>query len=303
MITISDIQQYRNLELLARKAVEGFITGMHKSPYNGFSVEFAEHKQYNFGDSIKNVDWKVFARTEKLYIKNYEEETNLRCRILVDISPSMYYPKESKGKLTFSLFAASAISTLLQQQRDAFGITLFNNSIVYSSPIKSTKTHLNNQIGVFNKYLDETTYSKDCGTSISDTLHQIATTINKRSLIILFSDMFESNGKNTEDIFNALQHLKHEKHEIIIFHTLDHQHELDFDFENRPYEFIDNETGESIKLNPSQYQSTYQEKITSFNKEIKLRCAQYKIDFIEVNINEGIYGILTSYLIKRQKMR
>ena len=303
MITLADIQKYGNLNLLAKKAVEGFITGLHKSPYNGFSVEFAEHKHYGFGDSIKNIDWKVYSRTEKLFTKRYEEETNLRCHILIDTSPSMSFPIETKGKLSFSLFSAAALGHLLQQQKDAFGIYLFDEKITYATEVKSTKTHLNNIITVLNKTLDKPIQtSSNTKTHLASTITQIARTIHKRSLVILFSDMF-NNVESTEEIFKSLQHLKHGKHEVILFHTLDKASELELDLENRPYEFTDLETGEKIKLNPQHLKNDYKDIINKSLHQLKLKCAQYKIDFIEVDINKGVYPILSSYLIKRKKMR
>lgn len=303
MITISDIQQYGNLDLLAKKAVEGFITGLHKSPYNGFSVEFAEHKQYGFGDSIKNIDWKVYSRTDKLFTKRYEEETNLRCHILIDTSPSMKFPVETKGKLTFSLFATAALGHLLQKQKDAFGIHLFDDKINYSTEVKSTKTHLNNIITVLNQTLNEqpdtSSFTK---THLAQTITQIARTIHKRSLVVIFSDMF-TNTDSSDELFKSLQHLKHGKHEVIVFHTLDTAQELELELENRPYEFTDLETGEKVKLNPSQIKSEYKKQMAAISHDLKLKCAQYKIDFIEVDVNKGVFPVLSSYLIKRKKMR
>lgn len=300
MIKVSDIKKYGNLEFLAKKVVEGFITGLHKSPYNGFSVEFAEHKQYNFGDSIKNIDWKVYARTDKLYSKYYEEETNLRCHILIDTSGSMFYPSETKQKISFSVLAAASLCTLLQKQKDAFGIHLFDETIHLSSPVKSTKTHLSNIVNTLNLQLNSTSTVKKTITNISKSLHQIASTIHKRSMVILFSDFFES-SENIEAIFSGLQHLKHGNHEVIIFHTLDGKKEIEFEFENRPHEFIDIETNEVIKVNPNQIKDLYQSKLKEHTKTIKLKCAQYKIDFIEVDVNDNVHQVLSTYMVKRQK--
>lgn len=303
MITLSDIQHYGNLGLLAKKAVEGFITGLHKSPYNGFSVEFAEHKQYGFGDSIKNIDWKVYARTDKLFTKRYEEETNLRCHILIDTSPSMQFPVDTKGKLTFSLFATAALGNLLQNQKDAFGIHLFDDKINYSSEIKSTRTHLNNIIAVLNKKLIEKSNPKQfTKTHLAQTITQLARTIHKRSLVVIFSDMF-NNTDSTDELFKSLQHLKHGKHEVIVFHTLDTSQERELELENRPYEFTDLETGEKVKLNPNQIKVEYKRQVSASLHDLKLKCAQYKIDFIEVDVNKGVFPVLSTYLIKRKKMR
>ena len=300
MITANDIQKYGNLEFLAKKVVEGFITGLHKSPYNGFSVEFSEHKQYNYGDSTKNIDWKVFARTDKLYSKYYEEETNLRCHILIDTSSSMFYPVETKQKIAFSVLAAASLCTLLQSQKDAFGVYLFDNELHFSSQIKSTKTHLANLIHTLNQTLGKDQKKESTATNIAQALHTVASTIHKRSVVILFSDMFDSTD-DTESIFKGLQHLKHGNHEVIIFHTLDTNHELDFDFDNRPYEFIDVESKQSVKVNPHQVKEEYIKKIKEHTKSIRLKCAQYKIDFIEVDVNQPVHQVLSTYMVKRQK--
>ena len=284
---------------MARQLVEGFITGLHKSPYHGFSVEFSEHKQYNVGESIKNIDWKVYARTDKLFVKQYEEETNLRAHILIDTSSSMYFPTENNGKLVFSIYAAAALATLLQSQRDAVSLIDFNESIVYQSDVKSTSIHLHQVIQYLNNLLDKK--PKKTKTSTSEVLHAMAQKIQKRGLIILFTDMFEQR-ENLDDIFKGLQHLKHKKHEILIFHVVDKVHEIDFDYENRPYVFIDQETGEELKLNPAEVKESFKSGISDFLTEIKLKCHQYKIDYNVVDINTDFENALMSYFVKRKRM-
>ena len=236
-IDLQKIRELSNLELLAKQLVEGFITGLHKSPYHGFSVEFAEHRLYNSGESTKDIDWKVFARTDKLFSKRYEEETNLRCTILIDNSSSMYYPKENFGKMTFSLMAAAAIAFLLQKQRDAVGVTTFSDKIEHQTLVKSTHTHLHKVLVLLNQVL-QSTESEKKKTAIPEVLHQIANKIHKRSLVIIFSDMFD-NHEQVKELINALQHLKYNNHEVLLFHVTDKRTEFDFDFEERPYNFID----------------------------------------------------------------
>ena len=295
---IAEINQYDNLGLIAKQLVDGFITGLHKSPYHGFSVEFAEHKLYNFGESTRHIDWKVYSRTDRLYTKQYEEETNLRCRILVDNSTSMHYPKGSKDKLRFSIFGASALAYLLTKQRDVVGLSVFSDKIEEETDLRSTKAHLNTILTKLSSLPDQKVETK---TDISSVLHEIADKIHKRSLVVIFSDMFQ-NAKQ-EDILGALQHLKHNKHEVILFHVSDYETELNFKFDDRPYKFIDMETNESIKVNPHEVKDLYRKEMSSFYQDLKIKCGMMKVDFVPVNTNDSFDKILGAYLIKRKKMR
>ena len=299
-IKLHEIAQHTSLELLARQMVEGFITGMHKSPYHGFSVEFAEHRLYNEGESTRHIDWKVYARTDRLFSKRYEEETNLRCLIALDVSPSMFYPVESRSKLRFSIYAASALSYLLHRQRDAVGLCLFSDSIQTFTQVKSTPTHLDKLFTVLTNLSEQS--AAGGSTQVSKVLHEIAEKIHKRSLVVIFSDMFDGN-EDTDDLFKALQHLKHNKHEVVVFHVMDHQTELMFDFEDRPMEFIDLETNEKIRLNPGDVKQQYRIEANKFYKGLKMRCNQYKIDFVEADVQGDFDTVLQTYLIKRAKMR
>ena len=299
-IDLQKIRELSNLELLARQLVEGFITGLHKSPYHGFSVEFAEHRLYNTGESTKDIDWKVYARTDKLFSKRYEEETNLRCTILIDNSSSMYYPKENYGKITFSVMAAAAISFLLQKQRDAVGITTFSDQIESQTPVKSTHSHLH-KILILLEQLLQSSHKEKKKTSIPEVLHQIANKIHKRSLVIIFSDMFD-NYEEVQEIINGLHHLKYNNHEVLLFHVTDKQTEIDLDLEDRPYNFIDLETKEELKLHPSQIKETYVEKVKNYFQDLAIKCGQFKIDFIHADISDDFDKILSAYMIKRSKM-
>lgn len=294
------IEPYKKLELLAKKVVEGFITGLHKSPFHGFSVEFAEHRLYNTGEATRHIDWKLFARTEKLFIKRYEEETNLRCQIVIDTSSSMLFPKDAKSsKLEFSVYAVAALCELLKQQRDAFGLTLFQNEIVRHLPPKGSPAQQKLIYSILEDLLE--TVESNKGTFAASALNQIAEVIHQRSLVIIFSDMFENN-RDSEELFSALQHLKYRKHEVVLFHVVDRSKEIDFDFENRPHHFIDLETGEEIKLNPSQIKDQYQKSVNEFTDQLKIKCGQYKIDLVEADINEGFDTVLYTYLVKRSMM-
>ena len=299
-IDFSLAKQYASLEILAKQLVEGFITGLHKSPYHGFSVEFAEHRLYNAGESTRHIDWKVFARTEKLFTKRYEEETNLRCQIVIDCSSSMYYPDQDYNKLSFSLIAAAALSYMLQKQRDAVGITTFSEQIEWQSQVKSTPTHIHQLLVRLQSLLVEKPIGKK--TSTANALHEIADKIHKRSLVVIFSDMLE-NADQRNEIFSALNHLRHNLHEVLLFHVSDKKTEADFDFEDRPYEFIDLESGEKVKVQASAIKKHYQEQAQALRQELVLRCGQFKIDLIDADIGKNIDQILLPYLIKRQKMK
>jgi len=299
-LSLKDIREIGNIEFLAKQMVEGFITGLHKSPYHGFSVEFAEHQRYNSGESTRHIDWKVFAKTDRLYTKKYEEETNLRCHLVIDCSSSMYYPKNSKGKITFSIMAAAALTYLLQKQRDAVGIFTFTDRLDIQTPVRSTSTHAHKILLILERLLKQSSQNKP--TSIAPVLHEIAQKIHKRSLVILLSDMFH-NQDHHEDVFTALQHLKHQKNEVLIFHITDHDTELNFEFEDRPYEFIDLESGEKTRLVPGEIKSSYQQAMREYLQQLRMKCHQFKIDFIEVDVKEPFQRLLSQYLIKRARMK
>jgi uncharacterized protein (DUF58 family) len=297
---LSTLRRFDNLELLARQVVEGFIVGLHKSPFHGFSVEFAEHRLYNPGDSVKNLDWKVYARSGRLYTKRYEEETNLRCQVVIDASSSMYYPEgKAQNKLQFSIMGAAALIYLLKRQRDAFGLSIFADHVEQHTPNRSTQVHYK----LLFSYLEQLIQNpqRNRKTAAAKCLHEIAENVHKRSLVVLFSDMMD-NSAEQEELFNALQHLKYNKHEVILFDVHDKETELDFDFENRPYEFVDVETGEKIKLQSNQVKEFYVEHLAKYRKNLELRCTQYGIDLVPANISQDFTQILIPYLTKRQKM-
>ncbi len=300
MILDQELLSTGNLELVANQVMEGFITGMHKSPFHGFSVEFAEHRQYNSGESTRHIDWKLFGRTEKVFVKKYQEETNLRCLLLIDMSPSMYYPSKGLSKLGFSVVAAATLLKMLSKQRDAAALAFFDDHIKFQSETKSTPSHYRMLLSKLAELRE--TRNATGSSRVVEVLHEIAEKQHRRSLIILFSDMFDQ-SEAQDDLFQALQHLKYNKHEVVLFHTLLESTELNFDFENRPYLFEDVESGEKLKLFPDEIKDYYLQKMESFHKELKIKCAQYHIDFIEAGIEKGFEQILLPFLIKRQKMR
>lgn len=302
-IDFTQINGFANLELLAQQVVEGFITGLHKSPFHGFSVEFAEHRLYNQGDSIKNIDWKLFARTDKLFVKRFEEETNLRCQIVIDASSSMFYPDKGLSKFKFSVMAAACLMQLLKRQRDAFGLSIFAENLDLHTATKSTFAHQKFLINELENILNLANKNPKT-TKIADNLHALANQLHQRSMVIIFSDMMEDYSlESQEKLFAALQHLKFNKHEVIIFNVNEEKHELNFDFDNRPHHFIDTETGNEVKVNPTLIKTTYLQKMKVFKKELDLKCAQYKINLVNVAIEDGFYTILNGWLVGRNIMK
>lgn len=310
------IHEFDNLELLARQVVEGFIIGLHKSPFHGFSVEFAEHRLYNPGDAIRNIDWKVYARTDKMFIKKYEEETNLRCCVVLDSSSSMYFPENAGqigaprlNKLQFSTICGAAIMNILKRQRDAVALAVFSDDVEFQSHARSTTVHqnilTNKMVELLNRR--DKVYARNNNdrlkrqTAAARCLHQIAENVHRRSLVVVFSDMFE-NMEDVEEIFSALQHLRYNKHEVILFHVVDTAHEMEFEFENRPYVFVDLESGDEVKIQPNQVKSFYKEQMSKFFNTLKLRCGQFNIDFVEADINKDFRQVLLPYMLKRNKM-
>jgi uncharacterized protein (DUF58 family) len=306
ILDLEQFHQFDNLELIAREVVEGFITGLHRSPFHGFSVEFAEHRLYNQGESTKNIDWKLFARTDKLFVKQYEEETNLRCQLVIDTSSSMLFPY-TKGtnrplfnKLAFSVYTAAALIYLLRRQRDSVGITLFSDEIEFMTESRLSSVHAELLFGKLAELVNPENYKLRKKTNTVSTLHQIAEKIHKRSLVIIFSDMIETS--QTDELFSALQHLRYNKHDVILFHVTDHRQEREFAYSNRPHRFIDLETGHQVKINPWEVKSHYIETVKDYFDELKVRCGQYQIDLAEADINEDFSQVLFSYLIKRAKL-
>jgi uncharacterized protein (DUF58 family) len=307
-LDLTQIHTLSNLEFIAKQVVEGFITGLHKSPFHGFSVEFAEHRLYNTGESTRHIDWKLYGRTEKLFIKRYEEETNLRCQIVIDTSSSMYFPEKEAGiknqgnKLAFSVYCAAAFVEMLRKQRDAVGLTLFSDQVELHTPSKSSITHQKLLYSNLERLLQSKKPTTNKSTNAINAMHQVAENIHKRSLVIILSDMLDSSF-NQNDLLAALQHLKHNKHEVILFHVSDKKHELDFEFDNRLYTFVDMETNEEVKLYPSQIKEHYVKSMNEYKKALQLKCGQYRIDFVEADINLGFQQVLLPFLIKRSKMK
>jgi uncharacterized protein (DUF58 family) len=300
--TNQSIRQLANLELLARQVVEGFITGLHQSPFHGFSVEFAEHRLYNSGESVKNIDWKLFAKTDKLFVKQFEEETNLRCYLLLDTSSSMNFPQKGMSKLQFSVYSIASLMYLFKKQRDAFGLGVFSDKIEWLSAARSTSTHLFYLFAELEKAYNQPKLSTQ--TDLTSVIHHIAEEVHQRSMIIVFSDMLENSlsPEKTQALFAALQHLKYNKHEVIIFNVTDKQHEVDFAFDNRPHHFVDMESGEEVKVHPGKVRESYRMALNRYRHELELKCAQYQIELVDADIHEGYNQLLKAYLVKRNKV-
>jgi uncharacterized protein (DUF58 family) len=295
--------KFRNLEILANQVVEGYISGMHKSPFHGFSAEFSEHKIYNVGESTKHIDWKLFAKTDRFYTKKYEEETNLRCHIIIDNSSSMHFPKMDgnqnfeKTKIGFSVLASAVLMNLLKKQRDAIGMSVFSDGLEFYTPEKGSDRHHAMLLKQLEGLLTSPKTTKK--TNTVDFLHLIAEKIHRRSMIILFTDMFQN--EDLDKLFNALQHLRHQKNRVIVFHVHDKSSEVDFDFTNEPRKFIDMETGAHVTLFADQIQDKYKAQIDDFFKKVKTACLQNKITYVPVNVGADFDEILTTYLVEKQK--
>ena len=308
------IQALSALEFKARQVVEGFLAGLHKSPFHGFSVEFAEHRAYNPGESTRHIDWKLFARTDKLYVKRYEEETNLRCHLVVDASSSMYYPASAKAlagaaqdhatefnKVEFAVHAGAAFIQLLRKQRDAVGLTLFSNTVLVAEEARSNAVHLRHLMQHLEGLLANGAPDRGQRTSVVEALDDIAHRAHRRSLVVILSDMLDGEDREAE-VFETLQHLRFNKHDIIIFHVVDRKHELELDLQDRPYTFVDVETGEQVKAHPAEVREAYTAAMAERWHRLKLKCAQYRIDLVEADINAGFEPILLEFLTKRARL-
>lgn len=298
IIQFEELVPKTNLGLLAKQVVEGFITGLHKSPFHGFSVEFAEHRPYHPSENIRSIDWKLFGRTDKMYTKRYEEETNLRCHLVLDISSSMYYPDSKWSKIKFSILSIAALIELLKSQRDAFGLSLFSDELKLSTDARSTTMHQKSIYAELEKVLAAKPVQQQ--SYIAKSLHELAEKLHRRSMVIIFSDMFD-NTTEKEAIFEALQHLRYNKHEVVIFHVSDHETEIDFKFDSRPYHFVDVETGEEIKVHSNSIKETYTKRMETYLNDITNRSHIEKVDFIRADAKKGFNDVLYTYLVKRQK--
>jgi len=325
---LSQISPYKTLDFYARQVVEGFITGRHKSPFHGFSVEFSDYRQYNPGESTRNIDYRLYGRTDRLYVKQFEEETNLRCQILIDHSGSMLYPLERHGdiahpnKLTFAVYAAAVLIELLHRQRDAFGLSLFDQGLHLSTPCRSSRLHQQYLLSELDKLLatmERGLPARDNGTqaaslripSLAQAIHLLAEQLHRRSLVAIFTDALTpsdhsatqplSHSATQEALFDALRHLRHNQHEVILFHTYDLAHEVNLDFDARPHLFIDLETQRQVRLQPADLADAYRRQMTDLFDTLRQRAMQYRIDYVPLDIAQGFHQLLLPFLLKRSK--
>jgi len=296
------VSRLKHMEMRARLIVEGFITGLHRSPYHGFSVEFAEHRPYNPGDELRHVDWKVYAKTDRHYVKQYEEETNLRNYVVLDTSPSMRYKGDGAlSKLQYAAYLAAGLHALMVRQRDATGLITFSDQIDALIPPKSTPSHLRLLLSTLER-LDLTKHAGQARTSAATALGQVTERIRRRSLVIVMTDLFENVSAHA-DLLKALRHLRHRGHEVLVFHILDQATERKFTFPNVPMVFRDMETGEELSVEPSQLRENYEAAATHFTERFRRACLEHNIDFLEVDTATSYEATLLAYLNRRGKLR
>lgn len=285
------VARISNMELVARLVVEGFITGLHKSPYHGFSVEFAEHRQYMPGDEIKHIDWKIYGKTDRYYIKQFEEETNLKAYLILDTSKSMSFASEGRmKKLEYATYIAAALAHLMVQQRDAVGLTLYDEAVRTYMPPHATKSYLREIL----IQLERAEGGKATGTAAS--LHQIAERIKRRGLVIILSDLFDKPA----EVMSALRHFRHKKNEVIVMQILDPL-ERSFAF-GRDAVFKDLETGEELTTQPWHIQKAYQESMAEFLENYKTSCRENNIDYVLLDTTTPFDVALSEYLHKRSRI-
>ena len=284
------VAMLNSISMKAKLVVEGYIIGQHRSPYHGFSVEFSEHRSYEPGDEVKHIDWKLYGKTNRLYVKRYEEETNLRTHLILDTSRSMSYTSNKISKLEYGSYLLAALSYLMISQQDAAGVVLFDEKIRSFIPPKSTPSHLNTLLNV----LDVPEPGNN--TKIESVLHQMAERINKRGLVIIISDLLDE----PKNVLNGLKHFRHKKQEVILFHILD-RNELEFEFDSRT-KFVDMESDEEITTDPWHIKNDYKNLILDIQKYYKRNCRLNKIDYVSLFTDDSLDKGLSEYFNKRQRL-
>ncbi|WP_412068975.1 DUF58 domain-containing protein [Rubrivirga sp. IMCC43871] len=296
--TPAELAQIESLELRARAVVEGFITGLHKSPFHGFSVEFAEHRAYNPGDALRHVDWKVYGRSDRLVVKRYEEETNLRHYVVLDTSASMHYAGEAGlTKLAYGATLAGALHVMMARQRDATGLVAFDEGVHTLIRPKGTRAHVRALLARLAAL--STGESAGAATNAAAALHEVADRIPRRALVVVISDLFES---GPEDTVRALRHLRHRGHEVVVFHVLDAATERRFDFADRPILVRDLETGQERTLQPAQVREGYRAAAEAFVEHVRQRCREAGVDYVPLDTARPYADALRAYLDKRRRL-
>ena len=302
-----EVSRYRNIDFYARQVVEGFLTGRHKSPFHGFSAEFADYRLYNSGESTRHIDWRLYGRTDKLFVKRFEDETNLRCHLVIDNSTSMLFPVERHAdvehpnKLTFSVYAAAVLTELLLRQRDAFGLTLLSDGIDLDTPCRASAAHQRHLFSLLEPLLAPLPSTPpQRPTSMAAALHLLAEQWRRRSLVILFTDALLRPDER-EPLFDALRHLRHNHHEIILFHTLDVAREVQLGYGSRPVRFVDLESGLELKAQPESIAADYRRRTEALVDDLKRHSLQYRIDYVAVDVEQGFHPVMLPFLLKRAR--
>ncbi len=297
------VSRLKNMELRARLIVEGFITGLHKSPYHGFSVEFAEHRPYNPGDELRRLDWKVLAKTDRPYVKMFEEETNLRQHVVLDTSASMRYQGDAAvTKLEYGAYLAAALHLLMLRQRDAAGLIAFDERVHTVIRPSASMAHLRLLLVTLEKLVAAPPAADaPTGTHAVAALHEVAERISRRALVVLITDLFEDPTHHA-DLLRALRRLRHRGHEVLVFHTLDTATERQLQFDNVPVRFVDAETGEEMAFQPGQLQASYADAVAAFSERFRRGCREQQIDFIEIDTAAPFSDALLAYLNKRRRV-
>lgn len=305
MILKPDIlSKLSSLELRAKKIIEGFISGLHRSPYHGFSVEFAEHRPYNPGDDFKHIDWKQYAKKERFYVKQYEEETNLRCYVLLDTSSSMHFKHFGEwSKLRYGTHFAASLLYLMHRQRDASGLIPFNTKVETFIPAKGTYAHLRQIYIELEKQLirEEKHDEEKRKTASAKVIHEVAERLNHRSLVVIITDLFENVEKH-DALISALKHLRHRKHEVLLFNVLEKRSERELDFAETRFVFEDMESDAEIEVIPAQVREDYKAKVTEYTHKFKMACSEFEIDFEEIDTEGQFDQALLAYLNKRGRL-
>jgi len=294
------------LEFLARQVVEGFLTGRHRSPFHGFSVEFAEHRHYRTGESTRFIDWKLFGRTDKLFVKRYEEETNLRCHLAIDASSSMQFrghKKECWSKLEFAAAAAASITEIMRRQRDASGLSFFDSQTSNYIPAKVSQSHQHNLIRLLEAKI--TRPEPNNKTRITPILHEMAERLPPRSLLMVFSDFMEPDVELNEQVLQfdkALGHLKFKGHELVFFRIVHESDEVNLNLGSQPVQLVDLETGQKIKTQPDLIQKEFKKATQGFYQNMEFAARKYKMDWVEASVEQGLHSVLSTYLFKRAQL-
>lgn len=299
------LSQLTPLDLKARTIVEGFISGLHRSPFYGFSVEFAEHRPYNQGDDFKHVDWKAYAKTERFYVKRYEAETNLRAHVVLDVSSSMYFKHFADwSKLRYAIHFAASLIYMMHRQRDACGLVLFDDEIRQFLPAKSSYSHVRMLYSELEKQLEE---EKEKSTerrssASANALHELAENLKRRSLVIILTDLFE-NVESHEKLISSIRHLRHQRHEVLLFNILEHKSERELDFPDGKFLFEDMESGSELEIIPAQIREDYKAKVKEYTQNFNIACNEVRADFEEIDTQSPFDLALLAYLNKRKKLK